>query len=411
MRALDWLNDKLTRVTSNNRFLPEIDGLRFVAIMSVLVFHLMHQTFFSAAQATWTGGGWIGVVNRLVNQGYFGVQLFFVISGFILCLPMAEHNLMGQGQWSLKKYLLRRVTRLEPPYIANLLIMSAILLMAHGWTLGGNAGDPEKANVLPHALASAIYLHRPIYGCPSIINWVAWSLEVEVQFYLVAPLLACVFLIRRRLLRVGIIVAAMALLTLLPNNDRTYWGEIVYHTLAGQLRYFLVGFLLVDIYLCDWQGNPTKSRIWDLIGLLAWGSLPLCIANMWVPSPAWLLVCYISVFRGPVLGRIFTNRWITAIGGMCYTIYLYHSTMLWHLEKYVTVPLFGPPAADQMAMRDLLVEAGELLAVLIASALLFVTLEKPFMRRDWPQRFWGFIKRPFAAPKAQVELEEVDARK
>jgi len=404
MRALDWLNDKLTRVTSNNRFLPEIDGLRFAAIMSVLVFHL-HGLYFSKHQASWAGGGVVGFFNHMVFQGYFGVQLFFVISGFILCLPMAEHNLLRQGQWSLKKYLLRRVTRLEPPFIANLLIMAAIQLLV----------APDRWRGIERFLSASTYTHMFFYGHPSEINWASWSLEIEVRFYLTAPLLACVFLLRPRWLRVGLIFGAIVALTLLPYNERT---------LTSQLRYFLVGFLLVDMYLVDWRGQPAKSRLWDIVGACTWLSLPFCIADAWALTPVWLLVCYVAVFRGQVLSRIFAYRWITAVGGMCYTIYLYHNTMISWLERWGRQFseaigtsglgwLVSPIQMDRLAPMDLLKGVVLLAIVLVVSSLLFVALEKPFMRRDWPQRLWGFAKRLFAPPtaKASVELEEADARK
>ena len=55
--------------------------------------------------------------------GFRGVELFFVISGFILGLPFAAHYLKGAAPVSLRKYYLRRLTRLEPPYIVALLVL------------------------------------------------------------------------------------------------------------------------------------------------------------------------------------------------------------------------------------------------------------------------------------------------
>ena len=90
-----------------------------------------------------------------------GVELFFVISGFILGRPFARHALLGEKRVPLAGYYLRRLTRLEPPYILNLLICSvAILLYMHVPVL----------ELAKRFLASALYLHELIYHQVSIIN-------------------------------------------------------------------------------------------------------------------------------------------------------------------------------------------------------------------------------------------------
>ena len=74
--------------------MPEIDGLRFVAIMSVVAFHVLaflrdQDPMFRAPHAP-------GTLERIAATGYFGVELFFVISGFILALPFAVITLSGR---------------------------------------------------------------------------------------------------------------------------------------------------------------------------------------------------------------------------------------------------------------------------------------------------------------------------
>jgi peptidoglycan/LPS O-acetylase OafA/YrhL len=105
------------RITSQKRFIPQIDGLRFVAISSVVLFHLyaslhhggaVQNSAFDAA--------------RLAMLSKRGVELFFAISGFILGVPFASSYLQGAPKVKLKQYFLRRLTRLEPPYILSLMI-------------------------------------------------------------------------------------------------------------------------------------------------------------------------------------------------------------------------------------------------------------------------------------------------
>ncbi len=175
------------RITSQKRFIPQIDGLRFVAISSVVLFHLYASLNHGGAvlNAGFDGAN-VGMLSKR------GVELFFVISGFILGVPFASAYLRGTPKIKLKQYFLRRLTRLEPPYILSLLVWAGLLFVV---------GQQSGREIMPHLLASMAYLHNVIYQSDSTINVVAWSLEVEVQFYVLVPLLASVFAIADTRLR------------------------------------------------------------------------------------------------------------------------------------------------------------------------------------------------------------------
>ena len=181
-----------------------MDGLRFVAISMVILYHL--NGYLMAKTAFYEHGSaapdWLC---RSALVGFHGVELFFVISGFILALPFAAHHLSGAPAVSLRKYYLRRLTRLEPPYFVTIFLLLPLGLWIH----------PAPASaIIPHLAASLAYLHNLIYGDQSTVLGVAWSLEIEVQFYLLVPLLTLVFAIRsaslRRSLLIGLTLATLA---------------------------------------------------------------------------------------------------------------------------------------------------------------------------------------------------------
>ena len=90
------------------------------------------------------------------------------------------------------RFFLRRLTRLEPPYLFNLLCLCLFGFLV------GTASFPDR---LTNLLAGICYQHNQVFGAYNLINPAAWSLEVEFQFYLLAPILMMVFMIRRPWLR------------------------------------------------------------------------------------------------------------------------------------------------------------------------------------------------------------------
>ena len=178
-----WLQKHLARITSSNRFIPEIDGLRFIAISAVLLFHI-NGYLVVHGQSSITSQAAADPLNSVLQVLNYGVELFFVISGFILALPFAQQYINEAKPVSLKAYYLRRVTRIEPPYLIALFVWFAALVLAH---------KVPVSQLLPHLFVQIFYLNNIVFKTIPLICFVAWSLEIEVQFYITAPLLAKVF--------------------------------------------------------------------------------------------------------------------------------------------------------------------------------------------------------------------------
>ena len=382
-QILSWLHARLARETSSGRFIPEMDGLRFVAIGMVILFHLngyltVKSVFAGTPQLA---SDWLA---KVALVGFRGVELFFVISGFILGLPFAAHYLEGAPPVNLRKYYLRRLTRLEPPYFAALLLLSALAVTMQGMRL---------SDALPHLWASLFYLHNLIYGSPSTMMGVAWSLEIEVQFYLLVPLLTLMFGIRNcRARRVSLAVLILMILAaqamFLTRNPR------VSLSIVGNLQYFLVGFLLADIFILDWRQAPQRSWWWDAAALAGWPLLFLMLRSATLTHwlfPFWILMLYCAAFRGVVLQRFFSHPWITAVGGMCYSIYLLHYEVISAAARWTKGLGQIAPYWLYLLLQLLVVGA----AILIFCGLYFVFIEKPCMRRDWPQRLRAYSQRTF----------------
>lgn len=247
-----WLQ-RFQRRTAGGRLVPAIDGLRFYAIAGVVLYHISYNllqtghVFSSSVLGAW--------VARLASCGWFGVQLFFVISGYILGMPFAVAKLPGNSPVSLKAYYLRRLTRLEPPFLLSLALLFLL-----------RAGVQHQPGLWPHLLATALYSHNIVYENSSPVSAVTWSLEVEVQFYILAPLLGLIYRIGPLWQRRAAWMIALCLAHLLALWSST---AVVYPQIGNFLPYFLVGMLLADVSCFDWrQGREVPvSPLWDIVAI------------------------------------------------------------------------------------------------------------------------------------------------
>lgn len=371
---------RFSRETTSGRFIPEMDGLRFVAIGMVILFHL-NGYLAAKAGASLPSDAQSGWLAEVALVGFRGVELFFVISGFILGLPFAAHYLHNAPRVSLKKYYLRRLTRLEPPYIVTVLALFVLSI----WIQGRTAAD-----LYAHLAASLLYLHNLVYGTSSPVIGVAWSLEIEVQFYVLVPVLTLMFGIRNRWARRCSLVGLA--LVLQTTQALFLHGARFSLSVLGYLQFFLIGFLLADLFLEDWKQAPSRNLWWDLVAFAGWPILFALLHSEMLTAwtfPYLALLLYCAAFRGRATNFFFTNRWITAIGGMCYSIYLIH---------YGVISLIGR-VTRRLAMHQpyelyLIVQLGIIGSAIVAiCGVYFLLLEKPCMRRDWPERLRTRLQR------------------
>jgi peptidoglycan/LPS O-acetylase OafA/YrhL len=371
---------RLQRITTSTRWIPEIDGLRFVAILAVLLIHslgeMIHHSPLAMAQSTQHP-----VFLRELNLLGRGVELFFVISGFILAQPFLRQHVDGGGRVSIRGFYLRRLTRLEPPYILSLLLYALVAVLSHHQT--------ARTAALSF-LSSMLYLqnlHLLGSHLPSL-NLVTWSLEVEVQFYLLAPVIALLFCIRNVRAR-RVVLSGLILAFALPE-----WGHLHGFFLPRELCYFLVGFLLADLRVQ--QRAAWRSGLWDLASILLWPAfffLPTVRHNS-VLLCVLLMVGFTGAFGGPVCRRILGWGPLALVGGMCYSMYLLH-LMVMSAVLTVTYRLIVLPNLYVNYVLQLVVL---LPAVLSVSVLYFIAIERPCMEVDWPRRLWWWSKGQNAKP-------------
>lgn len=348
----EFIWSQFRRPNTGREYLPAIDGLRFVAIATVVIYHIYMATVLTATTfpAEW--------LQNIFNNGSRGVPLFFAISGFVLALPFAKSLLPNGKAVPLKAYFLRRVIRIEPPYIIALTGFYLVALIL---------GNEDASN----PLFFESYLWRFFYlGNLAIgkfpLNSVTWSLEIEVQFYLLAPLLFLVFRAGKGTTYSVFILLILASL-LMPR------GDFFFLSLLGQYQYFLVGLIYAFHYANRDSDQHRHQTINDLVattGLLILLVYPRGLNAL--PVIASIAMLLHGALYGNLAKRALSFAWVPVIGGMCYSIYLVHSPLLIVKNMVMT-------KGDSFFIAFFLLLLLAIPIIAVVSSLFYIIVERPFM--------------------------------
>ena len=300
---------------SSGVVLPEIDGLRAVAAMNVLVCHAMQ------------GSRWAPRLVLPLLDGGIGVELFFVLSGFLLFLPFLRAKERGQ-RVQLGPYALRRMLRILPAYYVNL-----VLLLLFQWPEG--LATPFGLTTIFAHLTLTFSVSEAMVGA---ISPVYWSLCVEEQFYLLLPLCARLFAGRRGVVALLVSLPIPTLASYVWHRNFGALGVTLTTSLPYHWTAFALGMLIARAYAGRaFRGAPSdKKTPASSVGfpLLAVAGLAMvCASRPYVQrEPAfvqawalgWALVLT-SVLAGPRwLGAPLRWRPVRLLGLMTFSVYLWH---------------------------------------------------------------------------------------
>lgn len=382
-----WFNNlprRYGRIVASASYVPQIDGMRFLAILQVVIYHSMlrGQRAFDVTLSESIGpAAWL-------SHGTAGVELFFFISGYIVSYPF----LAGRAP-SYRNFLKRRLYRLEPPYIVVLL---GCFLLLQFYKPGANAPSFHhvEASLWKSLATSLLYLHGLIFQAAPRLNPPLWSLELEIQFYLLAPFLIAAYLaIGSRVARTIIVLLFVAAL---GAAQRPLAGAmpILGFTLLTHAYAFLLGILICDYAIVSKPFEKPALRVFDLclIGiplLLLTGSLynPAKIGSLESAGVVLLralsiVLIYFAAARGNIGRRLFGATWISFIGGACYSIYLTHIPVL----QAVSELMFQFGAPPNLYLSWAVATLVLVPAAVMIGLIYYLLIERPCMQRDWPRR-------------------------
>jgi peptidoglycan/LPS O-acetylase OafA/YrhL len=349
-----------------------LDGLRFLAVLLVVVYHYVAY-----------GSDWgrprdeiFPVLDRPAAYGWLGVQLFFLISGFVICL-----SCWGR---SLSEFFTSRVVRLFPAYWFA--VMATTLVMA--LVPGGTAPRPFR-----DILTNLTMLEYP-FGAP-YVDGVYWSLWVEARFYLIFAIVVWAGLTYRRVLAFCLLWAAAGVLA-----EAAPDSQVLQLLAIPEYSWFFIGGLA--FYLIRRFGPDLL--LWLLVGFSFLAGcravLPtyrFVAAHAEYPVPEWAVFALLAVFYLLMAGvaldwfRRIDWRWLSTAGAVTYPLYLLHEYIGWEL-----IEKFGsdvPPWA---------LAASLLLVMIAASWAVNRFVEQPVSRWMKGQLRRAFAKVAAADPEAAV---------
>lgn len=371
---------------SHPKYRPDIDGLRAVAVLSVVAFH---------AFPAWMKGGFIGV------------DVFFVISGFLISTIIFEN--LDSGAFSFSEFYSRRIRRIFPALIVVLMFS-----LAFGWLLL----LPEELNQLgKHILAGAGFVSNFVLWSEAgyfdnsaetkpLLH--LWSLGIEEQFYIIWPfVLWFAWKHKFNLLTLTLIVALVSFSLNLKGvkqdsvatfySPQTRFWELLSGSILAWLKiYKNKSFVSSKLWIASWfakvihrdaveEGGKALSNVLSFIGsmLLAYGfwriTKDVSFPGIWAVIP--VLGSILIIIAGPrawINRRILSNKIVVWFGLISFPLYLWH----WPILSFARV------IESEVPSRTI-----RLLLLLLSILLAWLTVK--------------FVEKPFRYGDAKVKLKLV----
>jgi peptidoglycan/LPS O-acetylase OafA/YrhL len=344
-----------------------LTAIRGLAAWWVVLFHLRFLL------APWISAGALAFLAR----GNLAVDLFFILSGFVIALNYSE-RVAGGGVRAYGDFLFRRFARIYPLHLLILLGFAAYALAAVRF---GSARVEEQG--WGYYFASLGLVQN--WGLTGEARWnvPAWSISTEAMAYLLFPLLVALLMPLRRPLR--LLAACVVLLGL--SVEPYFWltGHPFPNAVAQTGLYRCLAQFALGMALCGlWQRLPRRSWLPPvLMAVAAMLAAAFILLNAPVVPLAWaalILALALLPSAGPLEAPAFV--WL---GRISYATYLSHYLLL-TLFKFVFVTAGQPVSPARLALY--------LLAVLAASAALYHGFERPAQARLLA---WWKRRRPRAA--------------
>jgi len=320
--------------------LAVINGLRGYAILGVVYFHLIGVFFNLPGWVTYFIGDLPIFPLTYLGHGWLGVDLFFILSGFVLYLPYALKNRKLETGSDLRGFYKNRASRLLPLYYISLVVCIFFLIHAsniHEWAFWK---DMLLMFTVTFNFTKASFI--PTY------NYVLWSLGIEILFSLVFPLFIWI-IVKKGIIKFCVFVFYMSFIvrtisSFYPEYNVAPHLNMIKDSLLGRLDDFATGMLLCHWFITNW-----KQKLLEQYSLVLFlGSMVVITLGCFFSDYIYLKI--ISSYFEPLINTffqigfgmltlsllhmkknalrfLFTNKFVQLCGMMCYSLYVWHGNM------------------------------------------------------------------------------------
>lgn len=331
------------------QYRAEVDGLRCLAVLPVLLFHA-------------------GI--SLFSGGFIGVDVFFVISGYLITSILIKE--ISEGSFSIVNFYERRARRILP---ALMVVLFASMPFAWFWMLPGQLKDFSQTLVSVTLFSSNVlfWIKSGYFEAASELKPLlhTWSLAVEEQYYLFFPLLMMLLWRKGRPLTLFVIVFLSILSFIVADMNLLNDASATFYLILSRLWELGIGSI-VAFTAPNIKASRLVSETLSGLGLLLILFGVFFFSSL-TPFPGRFALfptigaALILLFGSPVVmvGRLLSHRWIVGIGLISYSLYLWH------------FPVFAFARLRSLEAPSTLVFSGLILLTFILAVLSYRYVERP----------------------------------
>jgi peptidoglycan/LPS O-acetylase OafA/YrhL len=336
----------------------DIDGLRALAVLPVVIFHI--------AQSYAPGG-------------YVGVDIFFVISGYLISGNIFRE--IEQGKFKFSSFYERRIRRIAPAYLAMVFFTTAIV----AWKFYPHQTSVYAASMFAsilsytnlHFWATLGYFTQSAEETPLLHTW---SLSVEEQFYLVFPIIA-IILFRKKWVSLNTALISLAAVSFVVSAAGAFiFPTATFYFLPTRAWELLVGSLLAA------QVMPPLKLSWQRNAIAFGGLLAICASMIFYdkstpfpgiaalpPCLGAAMIIYAGQSGNNIVGRMLSLSPVVFIGLISYSLYLWH----WPLMVLQRTSFLLTESDSKLVVRLTVLAAS-----LAAATLSWLLIERPTRNRS-----------------------------
>lgn len=376
--------------------IPALDGIRALTVLAVVWYHVWQQSWLSPLIKYKSSGRSIYLsLDFIPRTGYLFVDMMLLLSAFCLFLPHARAAVSGAPVPSVPGFYKKRIARIVPSYYLSVLILFIYAVLKNQYS-----GVPEAARDLLATLTFTQTLVPSVY-IGTRINGVLWTAAIEMQFYLIFPLLAFAFRKKPVLTYLGMVLLGSVYLRFFVLTHEPLM-RLTLNQLPGFFGVFANG--MASAYLFVYCSEKIRSS--SVPKAVGWGSCLLLLLAVYLLTKIqhsaaraetvqvfqaqyrFLLSLVFSAmllsasFGGTVIRTVLGNPVMHFFAAISYNLYIWHQWLAVHL-KTVRFPYWE--GTDLPNMTGNTVWQHRYTWIVLASAVLFASLitylyEKPANR-------------------------------